>query len=123
MIGTVAVASRVTSHALVVVLVDDRLPRIRERLQVIMQEQTDYVLDLLDGVINLVASVSGVTPRELGHEVSQAVFIQRGYMASKLREVDRAPWNLVGGNVSEKLQRLREGPRPVEQVTCRIWDF
>ena len=88
-----------------------------------MHEQVDYVLDLPDVVLNVVASLSGASRPELGHEVAQPVFTYLERMATRLREEDRAPWDLESGNVCEKLQRLREGPRPAEQVTCRIWDF
>jgi hypothetical protein len=74
-------------------------------------------------VLNLVASLSGVFRLELRQSVSQAVFTQVGNMASKVRELDRVLWKLVGGSVYAKLKRLREGTRPAEKSICRIWDL
>jgi hypothetical protein len=123
MIGVIAVVSRVSEHPLLVILKDDRLARVREHIEASIKQQVDYVFDLPDGVLDLVASASGMSLRELRHETTQAVCIQLGYIDSKLREVRRSPWTLVGGDVPAKLQSLREGPRPGEEVAGKIWDL
>ena len=61
------------------------------------------MFDLPDVFLNVVASLSGMFLLELRQSVSQAVFTQVGNMASKLRELDRVLWKLVGGSVYAKL--------------------
>jgi hypothetical protein len=114
----VTCAGRVSEEPLAIMLADDRLPRIVDKVDQCIAQQRDYALGLGSEVLLKLAQISTSSMRELYDDISQAVLVQLGYMSKKMQDLRQPPWSLCLGNIEVSLKGLGEAA-PATDVTTR----
>lgn len=121
MMVLVSCCGRVSEHFVEAVLQDDRLPMRIAAIDEQMSKDVRSVQAIPDPVYVLFSGLCGSTAPALRDEVAEMTLTQAGYIQARLREVRLPPWSLVGGDVSAKLQRFRDGPPPTEQTSLKLF--
>ena len=120
LIVIVGLTARVSEEPLALILKDDRLPKMLAEVDEAIALQRDRVLQLDEFVIQHFASFADVSSQALINDLHHSVAVQIAYAENRLRSARGLPWSLVGGDVEGKLQRLRDGPPPEEEVAGKI---
>lgn len=121
MVVTCACSASISEVPLRMVLEDDRLPRLLPHLDAAVATERDIILGRAVSTYEFLGHACGLSGKSILHRVSQAVLVQLGYAARRLRTCRELPWSLVGGDVSSKLQRLKESPEPThDSVSWKI---
>lgn len=121
MMVVVACSSRVSENFLKLVLADDRLPQRLATIDEQMREDVSFVEGIPKSVLAILSSICDTPATALRDEILASTQTQVGYLQVRLRQVSRLPWSLVGGDVTAKLQSLREGPVPEEETSQKIY--
>ena len=105
-------------------LADDRLALRHKEVREAMLYEYTVIHEIPSTVWARLAALQGggSDPYLLFHDTLRSHHRVVGYFDRKsLRPVRNLPWTLCGGNVTEKLDRLREEPCPQDEVASKIW--
>ena len=123
MVCVVVGSSQVSEVAVYDILKDNRLARHLADIEQAVDGEVAKAMQVSGLVLQQLAATCGLTTHSLHDEVCTAAMIQRGYLASKLREVHGWPWKLCRGNVLENLENLKRGEKPDDDTAGKIWEL
>ena len=110
-----ALCSVVPDTALKLVMADSRLA-----MQVTMQ----WMSEIPSTVWATLSTLTSLGAGELRSKCLRAAHTACAFMDFRaFSEVERLPWTLCRGDISESLETLRDGERTEEEVSGKVWDL
>lgn len=117
-------AGRVVDRALLLLMKDNRLALIADKVEEAMQEEVDKVEGMERVVWERLAALSedGTTGFDLRSSVIKACHVCCCFFQWRaLNSVKQLPFSLGRGDQDANLDELLAGPEPAEQVSLKIW--
>jgi hypothetical protein len=117
------VAANACDAVLLELLEDDRLGMRLLEVEEKLQEELSWIASIEPFVWQRLASlVPGLSSATLMNDCIRAANISASFMERKALSVARGlPWSLARGDINENLDRLRQGPPPVDPTAHKIW--
>ena len=116
----VAGGSFVSDAAMAVLVEDDRVPLLWEKLVESMDEELMYLSDLPGDVWDALAVGCSISGRSLQHQCIQGSYLQASFIRWRLRPATRHPWSLTIGDRTTNLLKLASGPPPEDRTSWKI---
>lgn len=121
--GAASIAAWVSDSILELMLADDRVPRQMGDIDEELRLEVQYVSELPQPVMNLLATAIGCSSRSLRSKATSAALTSAAYIVWKLQPAKELPWTLCGPDMEQQVQALYEGARPTEPTAQKIWDL
>lgn len=118
-----ALTAGVSEGALQMTLEDDRLARLLPQLEKRFELELEKVLHTDSHTYEMLGNLSDTDANSLADDCVTAVSVQIGYAENRLRVLRRLPWNLVGDDVEARLEKLKQGEPPTEEVGFKIYSM
>ena len=104
-----------------IVIEDDRVPIILQRLDQEMQEELQFVLSIGSDVWRVLADAVGSTAAHLRSSSLEVAFTSAAYLTQKMQLARSLPWSCLTGSASESLDLFAALPPPEEELSLKIW--
>ena len=117
-------AGRVVDRALLILMKDNRLALVAEKVEEAMQEEVDKVEAVELTTWQRLAELceDGTTAFDLRSSAIRACHICCGFFQWRaLNEVTKLPWSLARGNQDENLDKLLAGDEPEDKLASQIY--
>ena len=121
--AVVACAGRITENLTRMLMKDDRVPKQLTAIDKQLQDDIAFVMHISTEALDIIASAASMTSRRLRDENISAAAIQYTFVLMRLRPARQPPFHLVQEDVGDALDKLRDGPRPVEDNTRKLYDL
>ena len=119
-----ALCSVVPDTALKLVMTDNRLAMQVTKIKEAVRAKMQWMSEIPSTVWATLSTLTSLGAGELRSKCLRAAHTACAFMDFRaFSEVERLPWTLCRGDISENLETLRDGERPEEEVSGKVWDL